>query len=109
VLLHHGRVLADGRPADITGRLPGAVVEVTPGDRTAAFDALDADPGIADVAVFGIALHARVDTPADVATNRVRRILSAAGVDAEVRAVQPTLEDAFLHLTAHDGQLAEAT
>jgi ABC-2 type transport system ATP-binding protein len=109
VLLHHGTVLADGRPADITDSLPGAVVEVTPVDRTAALDALDADPGISDVAVFGVALHARVDTTAADATGRVQRVLSAAGVEAEVRAVRPTLEDAFLHLTAHDGQPAEAT
>jgi ABC-2 type transport system ATP-binding protein len=109
ILMHRGRVLADGSPSTIADRVPGTVVEITAADRKAAFKALHAVPHIADVAVFGVALHARVDATGHAAVDRVRRSLSSAGVDAEVRPVRPSLEDALLHLTALDPQLTEAT
>jgi len=109
VLMHRGEVLADGRPADIPSRMPGAVVKVTTRDRNAAFDALETAPGVADVAVFGTSLHARVDSTEEEAEERVRRLLDEAHVDAEVRVIRPSLEDAFLYLTTHDTTLTEAT
>jgi ABC-2 type transport system ATP-binding protein len=109
VLMHRGRVLADGRPADIPVRMHGAVVEVAARDRGKAYDALGSASGIADVAVFGTSLHARIDSDPETAEDRVRQLLAAAGVDAEVRTIRPTLEDAFLYLTTHDNAFAEAT
>ena len=109
VLVHRGEVVADGRPADIPSRMPGVVVEVTSRDRNAAFDALDTAQGVADVAVFGTSLHARVDTADAEAAERVRRLLDASHVDADVRVIRPSLEDAFLYLTTHDTALTEAT
>lgn len=108
VLMHRGEVLADGRPAAIPDRMPGAVVEVTAADRKAAAAALGSATGPADVAVFGVALHVRVDAPPERAVAEVRRLLAEAGVEAEVRAVPATLEDAFLYLTTHESHLAEA-
>jgi ABC-2 type transport system ATP-binding protein len=109
VLMHRGRVLADGRPDDIPGRMPGSVVEVRASDRSAASEVLESDPQIADVAVFGIALHARVDTSEEAAEKTVRRILRSSGVDAELRTISATLEDAFLYLTTHEAEPPEAT
>jgi len=109
VLIHRGAVLADDRPGDIPDRMPGAVVEVTAADRAAASDALRAADGIAEVAVFGVSLHVRVEAPPDAAEERVRRILFSAGLDAELCPVRPTLEDAFLYLTSHQPLPAEAT
>lgn len=108
VLMHNGEVLADGRPARIPDRMPGTVVEVTAADRKAAAAALKSAPEPADVAVFGVALHVRVDAPPDRAEAQVRRLLTDAGIDAEVRVGRATLEDAFLYLTTHESQLAEA-
>ena len=109
VLMHRGEVLADGRPAAIPDRRPGTVVAVVAADRNAAAAALEGVSEIADVAVFGVALHVRVDEAAERAQQRVRRLLAEAGVDAEVRAVPATLEDAFLYLTTHETRRAEAT
>jgi ABC-2 type transport system ATP-binding protein len=109
VLMHRGEVLADGRPAAIPDRMPGTVVAVVAADRNAAAAALEGVSEIADVAVFGVALHVRVDEAAERAQQRVRRLLAEAGVDAEVRAVPATLEDAFLYLTTHETRRAEAT
>jgi len=99
VLLHRGELLADDRPVAIPERVPGTVVEVSAVDRQVAVAALEAAAGIADVAVFGVALHARVDAAPAPALERVRQVLAAAGIAAETRAVRPSLEDAFLYLT----------
>jgi ABC-2 type transport system ATP-binding protein len=109
VLIHRGAVLADDRPGDIPDLMPGSVVEVSAMGRSAAADALRAADGVAEVAVFGVALHARIDAPPDAAEGRVREILRAAGLDAELQVVRPTLEDAFLYLTRNEPQPAEAT
>jgi ABC-2 type transport system ATP-binding protein len=107
VLMHRGAVLAEGRPAAIASGLPGALVEVLAADRGAVRAALQADPGVATAAVFGVALHARVDRNPDTAEDHVRSVLQSAGLDAEIRVIRPTLEDAFLHLTARESQPAE--
>jgi ABC-2 type transport system ATP-binding protein len=99
VLLHRGELLADDRPAAIPERVPGTVVEVSAADRQAAVAALAAAAGIAEVTVFGVALHVRVDAAAAPALERVREVLAAAGIAAETRTVRPSLEDAFLFLT----------
>lgn len=109
VLMHRGEVLADGRPADIPDRLPGTVVEVTTRERGAAFDVLEEAPDIADVAVFGTTLHARLEGDDEGAVDRVRRVLDQSDLDGELQVIRPSLEDAFLYLTTHDERLAEAT
>ncbi|MGD8440522.1 MAG: ABC transporter ATP-binding protein [Holophagae bacterium] len=109
VLMHRGEVLADGRPSDIPSRMPGTVVKVTARDRNAAFAALDTASGVADVAVFGTSLHVRTETTDAEAERRVRRLLDGSQVDADVRLIRPSLEDAFLYLTTHDTALTEAT
>jgi len=99
LLMSDGRILADARPQEIPERMPGAIVEVVAAQRSKAVDALTARAEVADVSVFGNALHARVegvDDPAAV----VLEALSASGVEApEVRRIPSSLEDAFLYLT----------
>jgi len=109
VLMHRGQVLADGRPAEIADRMPGSVVEVIPRDRNAAFAALRANPEVADVAVFGVALHARLDRDASGAAEHVRKVLGGSALDAEIDSIRPSLEDAFLYLTTRGIQLPETT
>jgi len=109
VLIHRGVVLADGRPSDIPDLMPGSVVEVSAVGRSAAADALRGADGVAEVAVFGVSLHVRVEAPPAAAEERVRGTLRSAGLDAELTIVRPTLEDAFLYLTSHQPQPAEAT
>jgi ABC-2 type transport system ATP-binding protein len=109
VLMHRGEVLADGRPTEIPRRMPGVVVEVVTSDRAAAFDAIGPASGVADIAVFGRSLHVRVDATDSDAERRVRELLESSGIDAEVRVIRPSLEDAFLYLTTDETSLAEAT
>jgi len=108
LLMHGGRLLVDARPGAIPDLLPGAVVEITNADRSAATAALEACREVVDVAVFGAALHARVEGAADPEA-MVREALASGGVtDAALRSVRPGLEDAFLFLTRSDpGQPAQ--
>ena len=98
-LIDHGRILASGTTAEVTGQIDGVVVEVvTPSVRTA-LAALDGRPEIRSVTPFGDALHARVTAPDPPAA--VRAALEAAGVPfAGVETIETTLEDAFIDLTA---------
>lgn len=99
VLMHDGLLLADERPARIPALMPGTVVEVTTSDRAAAAAALRSDPAVVDVAVFGAALHARLEGAADPSAT-VRAALQAHGLEAaELRLIPASLEDAFLYLT----------
>jgi ABC-2 type transport system ATP-binding protein len=108
VLMHRGEVLADGRPLEISRRMPGSIVEVSAPDRGAAVAALEAASGVSDVAIFGVKLHVVLESAEVRAAHEVRKILESAGLEAELRAVRPTLEDAFLYLTTRDDSLAEA-
>jgi hypothetical protein len=98
--MHHGRVLADDRPAAIPELLPGSVVEVRVGSRQAGQAALAGVEALADLTVFGATLHARLVTDQARAIETVEGALAAAGIaGADVVAIRPTLEDAFLYLT----------
>lgn len=99
VLMHDGLLLADERPARIPALMPGTVVEVTSSDRAATAAALRSDPAVVDVAVFGAALHARLEGAADPLAT-VRRALLAHDLEAvEIQLIPAGLEDAFLYLT----------
>jgi ABC-2 type transport system ATP-binding protein len=110
VLLNRGAVLADAPPALIRQRLPGRVVEVAGGPRAEVTRVLAALPGKADLAVFGAAVHVRLEGLDDPA-GHVRTALERAAVrPAEVREIPAGLEDAFLYLTRErsDGSHGEA-
>jgi ABC-2 type transport system ATP-binding protein len=103
VLMHRGEVLADARPSAIPDAVSGTVVEIRAADRSAAEAALATLEGLADLTVFGATLHARLSTGSDQAVDAVRNTLHRAGlVDAEAVPIRPTLEDAFLYLTAKE-------
>lgn len=107
VLLHAGRVLAEGSPAALTAMLPGRVVRVEGGDRAAVAAALAGRPAIRDVAVFGAAVHARLEATAGDAARQVAAALDDAGLRSlVVRDVPPSLEDTFLYLTSRRGGAA---
>jgi len=100
--MHEGRLLVDARPGAIPELLPGAIVEITTADRAAATAALGECREVVDVAVFGAALHARVEGAADPEAV-VRRALASRDVaGATLRSIRPGLEDAFLFLTRSD-------
>jgi ABC-2 type transport system ATP-binding protein len=85
VLMSHGRQVATGTHADIIGST--TAVQVDPAtDWSRAFAALDG----AGLPVTLAGRHVRV---ADTAPDKVRDVLSAAGVEADIRQVPATLEE----------------
>lgn len=103
VLMHRGRVLADAAPAAVRALVPGCLLELHAEPRDAAVRALRSAPGIFDVQPFAARLHVRVgpDLPAEEVA---RAALAAARVELHsLRAIPPTLEDAFLYLTRAGG------
>jgi ABC-2 type transport system ATP-binding protein len=101
VLMNGGLVLTDEAPSEIPALVPGVVVEVTAEPRTVAAEALAADPAVVDVTVFGSTLHVRLEADVDP-LERVRRALSAPGIEVDGVAVIPAgLEDAFLYLNRY--------
>jgi ABC-2 type transport system ATP-binding protein len=97
-ILDRGRLVADGTPLELTGALEGRIVEVVTREARRAHRALLGQPGVVSVAQIGSDL--RVLTHAGGAfADHVRRALDDAGLQAEVKAVSPNLEDVFVEAT----------
>ena len=105
-ILDRGRLVADGTPLELTGALEGRIVEVVTREARRAHRALLGKPGVVSVAQIGSDL--RVLTRAGGAdADHVRRALEAAGLQGEVRAVSPNLEDVFVEATRKRDRDAE--
>ena len=99
VLVHEGRVVADGAPATIPALLAGAMLEVQAEPRSAVAAALRGLPGVLDVQPFAARFHVRVADPARAA-EQIRTTLVAAGCTVGgIRPIDIGLEDTFLYLT----------
>jgi ABC-2 type transport system ATP-binding protein len=99
-----GRIVAEGTPDELKGRLRGDVVSVElaeAGRSAEAEAALRALEGVSDVLVDGGRLYAR----ADHGTRAIPNVLGAlerAGLDvAQVALSRPSLDDVYLHATGH--------
>ena len=103
-LMHAGRVIAVGTPAELRGLLGSrAMLEVRAEDLLKALAVLEADPAALEVAAFGTALHVLVEHAADGAA-AIRDALAVAGFrDVQVRPIVPSLEDVFIHAIEHAG------
>jgi ABC-2 type transport system ATP-binding protein len=105
VLVHLGRVLSEGPPAEVRSQLPGTVIEVAAEPRPVVAHALAFLQGVADVQPFAACFHVRLES--DHGVERVRRALGQAGATVEdIREIPASLEDTFLYLTRISHQLA---
>jgi len=105
-ILDEGRLVADGTPAALTGALAGRSLIVHAAAPRRAQQALVAVPGVLSVAQVGNALRVLCDDAA-TAIERVRASLRKAGLDAQVEAGTPNLEDVFVASTGRDRPAAE--
>jgi len=97
-ILDRGRLVADGTPLALTGALEGRIVEVVTREARRARRALLGQPGVVSVAQIGSDLRVLTRTGGAVA-DHVRRALEEAGLQGEVKAVSPNLEDVFVEAT----------
>jgi ABC-2 type transport system ATP-binding protein len=91
-----GAILTSGTPTELKGNLLGEVIEIVCAERGGARRALRGDPRVRSVEIFGETLHALVGSARE-AIPALRARLAAAGItDAAMRAIPPSLEDAFV-------------
>ena len=96
-ILDRGVLVADGTPAELTGRIAGRTVLVHAAQPRRAQRALLGAPGVLSVAQVGNTL--RVLAQEGDAAGRLQAALASAGLDARAEAVEPNLEDVFVAAT----------
>ncbi|HLY96366.1 MAG TPA: ATP-binding cassette domain-containing protein, partial [Sideroxyarcus sp.] len=103
VLLHEGRVLAEGTPAALREPMRGRTFQLRSGqlDKRTAQSRLAQVPGVLDGLILGehIRLVMQPDSPADAAT------LLPGVADVSVEPVPPRFEDRFIALLLDKGQV----
>ena len=110
-ILDHGRLVASGTPAELTGALAGRTYEVRAAQPRQAHDALRRAEGVLGIAQIGNSLRVLADAGAEARDvgARLRRALADAGVPADVAAIDPNLEDVFVAATHRDNDHVRAT
>jgi ABC-2 type transport system ATP-binding protein len=107
-LINQGRVLALDTPHRLLDLLPGEVVSVGGPHPRKARDLIRGLPGVLSTALFGNTVHAVLGDGAG-ARARVAEALRAAGLPSEeLRPVEPSLEDVFLHLVRWEREVVDA-
>ena len=98
-LMHRGRVIALGTPADLrAGLSTHALLQLETSAPLETMRALEHVPGIGDVAVFGGGLHVSVNEP-ESAMEAIRGKLAAEAIEIrKMETILPSLEDVFVAL-----------
>lgn len=97
-ILDRGVLVADGTPDELTHALAGRTLEVMADQPRRAQKVLLDVPGVLSVAQIGNALRVLNDANGDAAA-RVKKALDDAGLQADVSASTPNLEDVFVSST----------
>ena len=95
VLLHEGKKLAEGTPAQLSRRFQGMVYRLREQPTMALMKTVSAIPGIA-ARRFGSSI--RITTPSDYPAQRIDEDLRRAGATQHVERVEPELEDVFVQM-----------
>jgi len=95
-LMYRGRVIALGAPAELKQQLRAhTLLRLETPDVLATMKALEGQPGVSDVAVFGSGLHVTV-TDATV-VSAIRRRVEERGIQVRrLEQIQPSMEDVFV-------------
>jgi ABC-2 type transport system ATP-binding protein len=96
-LMYRGKIIALGAPAELKETLQSHILmNLESSDPLGSMRAIEKEPGIMDVAVFGGGLHVTVADPA-AATPRIHRALTAANIQVRNLEVIPaSMEDVFV-------------
>jgi ABC-2 type transport system ATP-binding protein len=98
-----GSIIAEGTPKELRFQLEGRILEVTGEPLQALKEITATDAGIEDVRAFGDRLHVRLKTgQSDEVITRLQSLVMPEGTRlSSARAIPPTLEDVFIHLSSH--------
>jgi ABC-2 type transport system ATP-binding protein len=97
-LMHAGKLVALGTPAELKDVLAGRTILELSGPRILeALDLLIEEPWVREASAFGTRLHLLVDDPA-AASARARAVLAARALGpVDIEPIPPSLEDVFIH------------
>ena len=110
-ILDNGRLVADGTPAALTAGLHGRTLGVRTGEPRRAQALLHGLPGVLGIAQIGNELRVLAEAAPSAGDGLGPRLLEALrsrGLDAEVVAIAPNLEDVFVAATHARGRGAGA-
>jgi ABC-2 type transport system ATP-binding protein len=97
-LLHQGRIRYCDTPKRLKAGMPGDIVLITADNPRRLLDAVRAQEGVGGVLLVGDGLHIHLDDAAR-RVPELSRALAPAGVQAaDIRQVEPTIEDLFVGL-----------
>lgn len=106
-LMNRGRLVAVDSPTGLRAQFQGSVFRIRAPEAHSLVSALDRVEGVTDVALFGRDLRVAANDPEVTAAtleDRVRRQLaSGTSTGAQVRPVEPSLEDVFVELVSRAG------
>lgn len=104
--MRDGRIIAEGTPLQLRGRLADRVLELRGSPLRLLRQVAQQEPGVEDVRAFGDRLHLRVapQRAEDVLEHLPASIAAQGGRLEELRSVPPVLEDVFIELSeqAHE-------
>lgn len=102
-LMDHGKLLAVGSPDEVKRLMRGRILEIRSSDPRRAAALLRERLGAAAVKLFGDRVHV-VTEDTDAARRTAQQALGGAGLSlAEVRPVEPSLEDVFVSVLGSAG------
>jgi len=104
-LIYRGKLIALGQPEQLKRDLHShKLLQLDTADLLGTMRAVEAEPGVLDVAVFGAGLHVTVEDLA-AATERIRRVLDQKHIEIRrLDAIQPSMEDVFVGLIEAEEQ-----
>jgi ABC-2 type transport system ATP-binding protein len=95
-IIHAGRLAALGTPAELKDMFADRLIlEIRAPNPVEAMHRLDEIPEIEKTSIFGTSVHAILRTR-DISPAMITARLRDAGIDAEIKVVEPSLEDVFL-------------
>jgi len=98
-ILDQGVKVADGSPKQLGEEISSQVIEVVAQDPNAARNSLCNEPAITSITQLGIRLRVLMPKRQSNAEQLVQNKLAESGIEAEVEAVFPDLEDVFVAVT----------
>jgi len=104
-LIYRGKLIALGVPEALKRDLHShKLLQLETSDLLGAMRALESEPGVLDVAVFGAGLHVNVEDLA-VGAGRIRRVLEQCQIRIKrLEPIQPSMEDVFVGLIEAEEQ-----
>jgi ABC-2 type transport system ATP-binding protein len=98
-LMNRGKIIALGAPAELKLEMQRhCILSLESSDPLESMKALEGEPGIADVAVFGAGLHVKAVEEAD-AMARIRQVLAQRQIRIDhLEVIPPSMEDVFVSL-----------